>query len=160
MDSRRSSLQDNTIIRNVLKDIVEPNVAIPPQGDSNSYFAPISPAANTTPTTGTGTGGSGGGGGGSKPINDLVEMLQRSREGGMVKNAAMGVPGKLLHLEEIEANMRQQGGEKIAQQSTKTEDDMTAFRRLLAQMQLNSNNGTTPQKAPPMTLMEVKIFFH
>lgn len=76
-DSRRSSLQDNTIIRNVLKDIEEPNVTIPPAGDSNSYFAPISPAANTTGT--------------SKPINDLVEMLQRgSRSTDGVMKSGMG----------------------------------------------------------------------
>lgn len=87
-------------------------------------------------------------------------MLQQRNREGVMKNATMGVPGKLLHLEEIEANMRQQGGsgsEKIAQQQTKSEEDMTAFRRLLAQMQLNSNNGTTPQKAQPMTLMEVNV---
>lgn len=70
----------------------------------------------------------------------------------------LGTPGKLLHLEEIEANMRQQGGggaEKMAaqQQQQKSEEDMSAFRRLLAQ--LHSNNGTIPQKTQPMTLMEV-----
>lgn len=164
-DSRRSSLQDNTVIRNVLKDIEEPNVTIPPAGDSNSYFAPISPAANTMQPVS----------GGSKPINDLMEMLQRNNREGIMKSSMgkcfnifcecfygeyLGVPGKLLHLEEIEANMRQQGGssgdvsQKIAQQQQKSEEDMTAFRRLLAQMQLNSNNGT--QKSQPMTIMEVR----
>lgn len=69
-----------------------------------------------------------------------------------------------MHLEEIEANMRQVGNEvpqKMAQQQQqqKSEEDMTAFRRLLSQMQLHPNNGTIPQKTQPMTLMEVSQKF-
>lgn len=42
------------------------------------------------------------------------------------------------------------------QQQAKSEEDMTAFRRLLSQMQLNaSNNGTIPQKTQSMSLVEV-----
>lgn len=72
----------------------------------------------------------------------------------------LGIPGKLLHLEEIEAGMRQQGNDvasqKMAQQQQKSEEDMTAFRRLLAQIQPNTSNGTIPQKTTQhMSLLEV-----
>lgn len=60
------------MIKNLLNEISETNVSIP--GDSNSYFAPISPAANT--------GGSHVGGSippASKSYN-LMEMLQRGKQ--------------------------------------------------------------------------------
>lgn len=66
-DSRRSSLQDDHIIKNLLNDISEPNVTIP--GDSDLYFAPISPAANTGSSMRST----------QKPMN-LMEMLQRGKQ--------------------------------------------------------------------------------
>lgn len=64
-----------------MKDIDEPNVAIPPTGDSNSYFAPISPAANTMH---------------AKPINDLVELLHRNSVGGGVGGVMKSGMGKFF----------------------------------------------------------------
>lgn len=70
-ESRRSSLHDeHPIIKDLLNDI-EP-VSIPP-GDTDSYFAPISPAANTA----------GSSLGGNKAANQqgslILEMLQRGK---------------------------------------------------------------------------------
>ncbi|KAJ8936844.1 hypothetical protein NQ314_012160 [Rhamnusium bicolor] len=46
VESRRSSMQDDhNIIKDLLSDIGETSVSIP--GDSEAYFAPISPAGNT-----------------------------------------------------------------------------------------------------------------
>lgn len=67
MDSRRTSIQDD-ILNNLLNDITEPNIQIPSVTESNTYFAPISPANttanNTTSTTGV----------------KLLEMLQRGNK--------------------------------------------------------------------------------
>lgn len=64
MDSRRTSIQDD-ILNNLLNDITEPNIQIPSVTESNTYFAPISPANTTTNTTTSTTG------------VKLLEMLQR-----------------------------------------------------------------------------------
>lgn len=65
-ESRRSSVQDDAIIKNLLKDMSDANVINIP-GDSNSYFAPISPAANTMGANATG--------GSAKDVNNIMEML-------------------------------------------------------------------------------------
>lgn len=76
-ESRRSSLQEENhhhhLIKNLLSDISEPNVAIP--CDTEAYFAPISPAANT----GNLNRGPAGSQTASKPV-DLMEMLQRGKQ--------------------------------------------------------------------------------
>lgn len=64
MDSRRPSIQDE-LLNNLLNDITEPNIQIPSVTESNTYFAPISPA-NTTNNTNATTNGV-----------KLLEMLQR-----------------------------------------------------------------------------------
>lgn len=75
--SRRSSLQEDNhhhnLIKNLLNDITEPNVSIP--GDHESYFAPISPAANTVNINSN----RGPQQNASKPV-DLMEMLQRGKQ--------------------------------------------------------------------------------
>lgn len=53
MDSRRASIQDE-LLNNLLNDITEPNIQIPSVTESNTYFAPISPA-NTTNNTNSAT---------------------------------------------------------------------------------------------------------
>lgn len=52
MDSRRASIQDE-LLNNLLNDITEPNIQIPSVTESNTYFAPISPANTTNNTNAT-----------------------------------------------------------------------------------------------------------
>ncbi|KYB27081.1 eukaryotic translation initiation factor 4E transporter isoform X5 [Tribolium castaneum] len=146
-ESRRSSMQDEPIFKNLLKDLNEPSVSIP--GDSNSYFAPISPAANTGGSLG------GAGGGTAKSIN-IMEMLQRGKQsetGGMKQQ----VPGRIMNLDELEAKMRQNTEPQMHKHPQKSEEDMTAFNRLLAHISGNHTataNGPVP-KTQPMSLMEM-----
>jgi translation initiation factor 4E transporter len=70
IDSLRSTIQDE-LLNNLLNDISEPNIHIPSVTESNTYFAPISPAANThnnimPPQSSSSTG------------IKLLEMLQRN----------------------------------------------------------------------------------
>jgi hypothetical protein len=144
-DSRRSSVQDETIIKSLLKDLNEPSVSIP--GDSNSYFAPISPAANT----GTSLGAAGGG---SKSIN-IMEMLQRGKQNESAMKSQ--VSGRIMNLNELEAKMRQNSEPQMHKHAQKSEEDMTAFNRLLAHISSGHNptaNGPMP-KSQPMSLMEM-----
>lgn len=65
----RCSIQDE-LLNNLLNDISEPKIHIPSVTESNAFFAPISPAANTPnnampPQSGSSTG------------IKLLEMLQR-----------------------------------------------------------------------------------
>lgn len=69
MDSRRTSIQDD-ILNNLLNDITEPNIQIPSVTESNTYFAPISPA-NTTTTNNTTS---------NTTSVKLLEMLQRGNK--------------------------------------------------------------------------------
>ncbi|XP_068901201.1 eukaryotic translation initiation factor 4E transporter-like isoform X2 [Tenebrio molitor] len=144
-DSRRSSVQDETIIKSLLKDLNEPSVSIP--GDSNSYFAPISPAANT----GTSLGAAGGG---SKSIN-IMEMLQRGKQNESAMKSQ--VSGRIMNLNELEAKMRQNSEPQMHKHAQKSEEDMTAFNRLLAHISSGHNataNGPMA-KSQPMSLMEM-----
>ena len=163
-DSRRSSFQDDHhhLIKNILKDITEPNVTIP--GDSESYFAPISPAASSMIPPAT-----------SKPIN-LMELLQRSKQNTLQHDTPMHAdippsirnmePGKVLSLEELEAKMLHNNA-AVSKASggiirpPKSEEDISAFKKLLAHSGLTipANNGSLPipQKTQPMTIMEVRL---
>ncbi|XP_048263919.1 eukaryotic translation initiation factor 4E transporter isoform X6 [Bombus terrestris] len=167
VDSRRTSIQDD-ILNNLLNDITEPNIQIPSVTESNTYFAPISPANttatnNTTSTTGV----------------KLLEMLQRGNKPSqngqgdavstvipMMKSSSikdMEVGGKVVHsLEELEARMR--GGAPPPTSSTdqprvnKTEEDLSAFKKLLAQVTggqaIPAANGPISQKQP-VTLIQL-----
>lgn len=147
-DSRRSSFQDE-IIQNILKDITEPNIQIP-STDPNNFFAPISPAAiqsanqNHIPSQLSNV---------DKPTSNLMELLCGGNKSKANQSSVVGnelpmktlsdVPGKVLSLEEIEANYRRQG-EKVTKNSNntpnmnagmhhgKTDDDMAAFKRLVS----------------------------
>ncbi|KAK5638593.1 hypothetical protein RI129_012888 [Pyrocoelia pectoralis] len=153
-DSRRSSLQDDHIIRNLLNDIniSEPNVTIP--GDSDSYFAPISPAANT--------GNSNLKFSSQKPFN-LMEMLQRGKSESHTKN--LDVNSKVLSLAELEARIIHQGAgdpgtaRNSLPKQTKSADEVNAFKRLLAQVSdgqaVTASNGPLPSKSQSMSLMEL-----
>ncbi|KAJ3650739.1 hypothetical protein Zmor_016821 [Zophobas morio] len=146
-ESRRSSIQDESIIKNLLKDLNEPSVSIP--GDSSSYFAPISPAANTGAAIGGGVPAAN-----TKSIN-IMEMLQRGKQ----NEAALKpqVAGRILNLNEIEAKMRQSSNDppQMHKHSQKTEEDMSAFNRLLANMSSTHSAANGPMKAQPMSLMEM-----
>ncbi|XP_048263916.1 eukaryotic translation initiation factor 4E transporter isoform X2 [Bombus terrestris] len=166
VDSRRTSIQDD-ILNNLLNDITEPNIQIPSVTESNTYFAPISPANttatnNTTSTTGV----------------KLLEMLQRGNKPSqngqgdavstvipMMKSSSIKdmVGGKVVHsLEELEARMR--GGAPPPTSSTdqprvnKTEEDLSAFKKLLAQVTggqaIPAANGPISQKQP-VTLIQL-----
>lgn len=165
VDSRRTSIQDD-ILNNLLNDITEPNIQIPSVTESNTYFAPISPANttanNTTSTTGV----------------KLLEMLQRGNKPNqngqgdvvstvipMMKSSSIKdmVGGKVVHsLEELEARMR--GGAPPPTSSTdqprvnKTEEDLSAFKKLLAQVTggqaIPAANGPISQKQP-VTLIQL-----
>lgn len=69
MDSQRVSIQDE-LLNNLLNDITEPKIKIPSVTESNTYFAPISPATTTT------TNNSNASTNGVK----LLEMLQRGNK--------------------------------------------------------------------------------
>lgn len=118
-----------------MKDLNEPSVSIP--GDSSSYFAPISPAANT------------GANATSKSIN-IMEMLQKgkqneagaskSRKCFFLKNVlhtnmyffnCLEVSGRIMSLNELEAKMRQISEPQMHKHPQKSEEDMTAFNRLV-----------------------------
>ncbi|XP_063987949.1 eukaryotic translation initiation factor 4E transporter-like isoform X8 [Diachasmimorpha longicaudata] len=165
LDSRRESIQDE-LLNNLLNDITEPNIQVPSVNESNAYFTPISPANQTGGNAATGT--------------KLLEMLQRgnkpSQNGqgdggnimGMMKNASikeMEVSGKVMHsLEELEARMR--GGVHPPSQIeplrvNKTDEDMSAFKKLLAQVSggqaVPAANGPIAPKhiTQPITLMQL-----
>ncbi|KAJ8956303.1 hypothetical protein NQ318_015039 [Aromia moschata] len=150
-ESRRSSMHDDHhIIKDLLSDIGETSVSIP--GDSEAYFAPISPA-----------GGGGGGGviGGKRaaqaaqPLN-IMEMLQKGKQ-------APQMAGKILSLDELEAKMRRNteasvGLQAQKHQKQKPDEEMTAaFKKLLAQAQAAGPavaNGPM-NKTQPMSLLEM-----
>ncbi|XP_018403043.1 PREDICTED: mastermind-like protein 3 [Cyphomyrmex costatus] len=164
VDSRRTSIQDE-LLNNLLNDITEPNIQIPSVTESNTYFAPISPA-NTTNNANTTTNGV-----------KLLEMLHRGNKPNqngqgdasntipMMKNCSikdLEVGGKVVHsLEELEARMR--GGAPPPATSTdalrvnKTED-LSAFKKLLAQVTggqaVPAANGPITHKQP-VTLMQL-----
>ncbi|GJQ85898.1 hypothetical protein Trydic_g21754 [Trypoxylus dichotomus] len=150
----------------------EPSLTIP--CDSNSYFAPISPAAST----GGAANNPGHPQAAAQPIN-FMDILQRSSklQGGplhadlppTMKN--IEVPGKLLCVEELETRIRQGDASNpndisnnvrmnASKQLNKSKEDNTAFQKLLAQMQdghvIQASNGPIPQqKTQPMSIMEM-----
>ncbi|CAH1260988.1 unnamed protein product [Diabrotica balteata] len=151
-ESRRSSLHDDHLINNLLKDL-EPNVTIP--GDSEAYFAPISPAANT-----------GGIVGGKREFQqqsqamNIMDMLQRGKQ----QPDPMKQPvtaGKILNLEELEAKIRQDTSTGIPtkhQQQKPDEDMAAAFKKLLEQAQAGghpTSMNTSMNKTQPMSLLEM-----
>ncbi|XP_029662383.1 eukaryotic translation initiation factor 4E transporter-like isoform X1 [Formica exsecta] len=165
-DSRRASIQDE-LLNNLLNDITEPNIQIPSVTESNTYFAPISPA-NTTNNTNSATNGV-----------KLLEMLHRGNKPSqngqgdasnttipMLKNCSikdLEIGGKVVHsLEELEARMRGGAPPPVTSTDTphvnKTEEDLSAFKKLLAQMNggqaVPAANGPITQKRP-VTLMQL-----
>ncbi|XP_044762842.1 eukaryotic translation initiation factor 4E transporter-like isoform X3 [Coccinella septempunctata] len=175
-ESRRSSMQEEHLLKNLLNDINEPNasaaaggnvaVNIPQLGSSESYFAPISPAAVNAVA---------GEPGNPKPASgqvNIADMFQRGKQafGGpkaaqqqsdMLNNIKTQFPGKVLSLNELESNIRKgldiSAGQNQNKHMIKKDDDMAAFKRLLAQVsggQVVPANGSNHQKMPAMSLME------
>ncbi|XP_044577225.1 eukaryotic translation initiation factor 4E transporter-like isoform X4 [Cotesia glomerata] len=167
-DSRRPSIQDE-LLNNLLSDITEPNIQVPIVNESNTYFAPISPANSTNINNAP-----------SASEVKLLEMLQRgnkSNQNGQgdtainmvqmlktpsVKDIEVGSKG-MHSLEELEASLR--GGvppqvQHVEQQKVnKTEEDLSAFKKLLAQVSggqaVPAANGLNPSKGQPITLMQL-----
>lgn len=149
-ESRRSSLhEDHHIIKHLLKDIGETSVTIP--GDSDAYFAPISPAANTgvkkeiQPQ--------------SQPIN-IMEILQRGKQ--QAEPPKQSITGKILSLDELEAKIRQNveasTGISTKHHQKPDEDMAAAFKKLLEQAQSGghpASNSASMNKTQPMSLLEM-----
>jgi hypothetical protein len=96
----------------------------------------------------------GGAGGGSKSIN-IMEMLQRGKQNESAMKSQ--VSGRIMNLNELEAKMRQNSEPQMHKHAQKSEEDMTAFNRLLAHISSGHNptaNGPMP-KSQPMSLMEM-----
>ncbi|KAG5868188.1 hypothetical protein JTB14_030261 [Gonioctena quinquepunctata] len=160
IESRRSSLHDDHIIKDLLKDIGETSVTIP--GDSEAYFAPISPAANTGGIIGGKRSAQAQQQQQSQSIN-IMEMLQRGKQlggDGGAKQQRQGLAGKILSLD---WKKRQNGDMPSAvpqkHQPQKPDEEMAvAFKKLLAQAQAGghpaSSNGPI-NKGPPMSLLEM-----
>nr|CAH7769009.1 unnamed protein product [Callosobruchus chinensis] len=161
--SRRSSLHEDDhhlIIKDLLKDISEPGG---PPGDSEAYFAPISPAGNTSIGAGPFTGAPPGRhhhhqqqpqqqqglsimdllrAGGGAPGNKGPQG-QTGHQGAVDMLKQPPIAGKILSLDELEAKIRQNTEassgipQKHQQQPpAKPDEDMTAaFKKLLAQAQ-------------------------
>ncbi|XP_066144570.1 eukaryotic translation initiation factor 4E transporter-like isoform X6 [Euwallacea fornicatus] len=170
--SRKSSLQeDNHIIKDLLKDITEsssiPVSVHPPAMDSNTYFAPISPAGNNF-------GGVDGSMGGDKKRSNfnlgqqvnIMDLLTRGKQGhhpegwnGKSAAASSIGSGKILSLDELEAKIRPNSDHSSNVQSKvppqKPDEEMTAaFKRLLQQASGQVQNG--PMNKPPgMSLLEM-----
>ncbi|CAH0548713.1 unnamed protein product [Brassicogethes aeneus] len=171
-NSGRSSLHDeHNLVKDMLKDMVEgggngnsaarhPHQQAAPPGDSDSYFAPISPAGNTGKKLANHFGGNAAGAAANKGLS-IMEMLQRGNQ--QEENNKNQMSGKILKLDEIEAKMRQNVNDvgptlSHKQHQMKQEEDMTAFKRLLAQVTgghaVPASNGPMPKSAG-MSLMEM-----
>ena len=121
-DSRRSSIQDELLGVNILKEIngeAGPTIKIPSPSEDERHFAPISPAAQTRTVT-----------------NPLMEMLQRGGEsgGGRAQDLEEGLRRQL--------GLAQQGGAppgparptQQPQQQQDQQDGLSAFKKLVAMM--------------------------
>ncbi|KAK7871270.1 hypothetical protein R5R35_007554 [Gryllus longicercus] len=177
-DSRRSSVHEE-LLSNMLGDIVIP------QSESNIYFAPISPAANTATVSSSGGGGgrSSGLGGGSETVSEtvadsmrssnvgkpihLLDLLQRGGQGDnglpVIKGHSirdLEATGKLHSVEELEAKMRQ-GISSNKTSNKKSDEDLSAFNKLLAQVSdgkaipATVANGPIPSKPQPLNFLQM-----
>merc|ERR1719187_2117369 len=107
-NSRRSSIQDELLGANILREInggeqQQPTVRIPSPTESNAYFAPISPAAKTSATT----------------TNSLLDMINKGQTemGAMPPNLHMPRGGKNVNsVEELEAGLKRHLGLQHQQQ--------------------------------------------
>jgi len=143
-DSRRSSIQDELVANNILRELNgEPTIRIPSPEESNKYFTPISPAAKT---------GHG---------NELMDML---KQGEKKKTAADPMVHLLedgikrsLGLEKQRQQQQQQHEQLLAaqrhhqqqqqqQQRQQQDNDLSAFKKLVAQVQ--SGPGDRPPPPP------------
>ena len=131
-DSRRSSIQDELLGANILKEIngdSAPLIKIPSPTEEERYFAPISPAAQTRAAP-----------------NPLMEMITK---GGMPQG--QGNPQKVQDLEE---NLRRQLG--LVQghpQSAQPQNLQELFKSVQGHPQNNNQPQfglRDPQQQPPM----------
>ncbi|XP_076255020.1 eukaryotic translation initiation factor 4E transporter-like isoform X5 [Rhynchophorus ferrugineus] len=156
--SRRSSIQeDNHIIKDLLKDINESSsvpIAVHPPNDSNAYFAPISPAANTGSSLGNLTGPKPPQAAMGQSIN-IMDMLVRSKQAPEAWKSAPPIGGKILSLDELEANIRP-NVDHSKNQHQKPDEEMTlAFKKLLQQASHPATQNGPMHKTQPMSLLEM-----
>ncbi|XP_030755211.1 eukaryotic translation initiation factor 4E transporter-like isoform X3 [Sitophilus oryzae] len=160
-ESRRSSIQeDNHIIKDLLKDINDSSsvpIAVHPPNDSNAYFAPISPAGNTSNPLGGFSGPKSSQSSMGQPIN-IMDMLSRGKQSANDGWKAPPPPigGKILSLDELEAKIRP-NVDRGKGQNQKPDEEMTvAFKKLLQQAsnQPVSQNGPM-HKPQAMSLLEM-----
>lgn len=127
--SRRSSIQDELLGNNILREINgEPVIKIPSPEESNKYFTPISPAAKT-----------------GQGSNSLLDMLQKGQPG-KKEDSSM--------VQKLEDGLKRQLGlEKPApppqppashQQKQNQDNDLSAFKKLVAQVKSHPGGERPP----------------
>ncbi|CAH1134208.1 unnamed protein product [Ceutorhynchus assimilis] len=159
-----SMKEDNHIMKDLLKDLNESSsipVSVNPSMDPNTYFAPISPAGNTIDDKARSVMNM------SQSVN-IMEMLARSKqpphqqkpEGWNMKQQLPPIGGKILSLDELEANIRQNSDHtsNMHQKSAPAKPDKkstAAFQKLLQQAGGHTASQNGPMKQPAMSLLEM-----
>ncbi|XP_049793458.1 eukaryotic translation initiation factor 4E transporter isoform X1 [Schistocerca nitens] len=150
-ESRCSSIQDE-LLNNLISDITEPAIVIPPLSESDTYFTPISPAESTVTQQNLNVSTDSD----NTQKSSLLEMLQRRPQGDTSASAKtsnireLEVTGKIHSVEELEAKIRQginstESQNATVNSNTKKEEDLSAFNKLLAQI---TDGKVIPATAP------------
>jgi len=160
--SRRSSIQDELLGANILREINgEPAIRIPSPSESQRFFAPISPAAQTSAN--------------SNPLLDMINKGQVDAPHGSMAHLMKNYKN-LQAVEDIEAGIKRQLGLQQQQQqqqqqskqpqmppmpnignmqqhnlpglhqADRKDDELSAFKKLVAQM----GPGPVLERPPPM----------
>lgn len=154
--SRRSSIQDELLGANILREINgEPAIRIPSPSESQRFFAPISPAAQTSANS-----------------NPLLDMINKGHGDAPHGSMAHLMKNYKNNVEDIEAGIKRQLGLEHQQQqqqsklqmpamppmpnmgnmqlglhqSDRKDDELSAFKKLVAQM----GPGPVSERPPPM----------
>ncbi|XP_049838466.1 eukaryotic translation initiation factor 4E transporter isoform X28 [Schistocerca gregaria] len=136
-ESRCSSIQDE-LLNNLISDITEPAIVIPPLSESDTYFTPISPAESTVTQQNLNVSTDSD----NTQKSSLLEMLQRRPQGDTSASAKtsnireLEVTGKIHSVEELEAKIRQginstESQNATVNSNTKKEEDLSAFNKLM-----------------------------
>jgi len=161
--SRRSSIQEELQGNQLLRELNgEPVIKIPSPEESNKYFTPISPAAKT-----------------NQGENVLLDILQKGGSGGQMKSdrtvkkleegirRSLGLDHQqqqqqVQQLHELEQQQRleqlhhqQQQQQQLAAtavQQPKQDNDLSAFKKLVSQVQNNSENRPSLPLYPPIVV--------
>ncbi|KAL0266373.1 UNVERIFIED_CONTAM: hypothetical protein PYX00_008932 [Menopon gallinae] len=127
-DSKRATAYDE-LIKNIINDISESSINIPTK-ESDTYFAPISPAGTTS----------------GNSFLDMLKGQQRNEHRSKPPSIKdLEASGKVTNVEELEARMRQGAGQgqinqlpqnqpKKVSSSSRKEEELIAFKKLLKQV--------------------------